>query len=61
MEEYCDVVVSHLYTCYQGAVNYHLFILGDEKLTKSRLCDKFEDPTNQLICIDNIRKSEFRK
>jgi hypothetical protein len=61
IEEYCDVVMAYLDTCYQGAIDYHLFILGDQKQTETNLCGKFEDAANQLICKENIMRSEFRK
>jgi hypothetical protein len=59
MEEYCDVVATYLSTCYQGAIDYHLFILGDKVKTKSDFCGKFEDPINQLLCMDSIKSSGF--
>jgi hypothetical protein len=60
MEEYCDVVASYLNICYQGAIDYHLFILGDKTKTKRDFCEKFEDPTNQLVCMDAIKSSTFK-
>jgi hypothetical protein len=61
MEEYCDVVTAYLNTCYQGAIDYHLFILGDKTKTKSDFCGKFEDPANQIICMDTIKASAFNQ
>jgi hypothetical protein len=60
MEEYCQFAEDYKPTCYTGAVNYHLFIIGDINKTENEMCNKLADPANKQICLEKIRISPFR-
>ncbi len=60
MEDYCNSVPKYKSNCLQGAVNYHLFMFGNNDKTKTEMCNKFIDITNKNTCINLIAQSPFK-
>jgi hypothetical protein len=60
MEKYCSHAGNYKLTCYQGSVNYHLFIIGKVDQTRNEMCNKFTTQQNRQDCNEMIEISPFR-
>jgi hypothetical protein len=61
MEDFCPSAKDLKNTCYQGAVNYQLFIINDLNETKNNFCGKFKNNIEKSLCLNAIDNSPFKQ